>query len=607
MTFLQELRRRNVFRVAIAYLAAAWLVTEVAGTLFPEFGVPDWGVRFVVIVFALGFIPTLVFSWVFELTPEGLKREKQLDRTPSIDHRAARRLDVITIALVSIALAFIVFDRFWLRSERVVPSPASVDTVFEQETGDGAIQAESEYPSNSIAVLPFINMSDDPGNEYFSDGLTEELLNTLVRIGGLKVTGRMSSFAFKGQNQDLREVGRLLSVANVLEGSVRKAGTRVRITAQLVKTSDGYHIWSDTFDRELTDIFAIQQEIAERVTRALRNTILADGSNGAPSITLARHDPVAYEEYLRGLYLLQSSPDDRDHLELARQHFLNALAIDPDYVEANWGMFFNWNQMNQNGHGAFTESLAQMEHYAEKLQRIAPGSDRTLSAVARMAIVNYRFEEGVEYLEQAVRENPGNARVLGEYASALATLNRYTVALNAIEKASELDPLSLAVMRLKSFVYHRTGECELAEQLTRRALEMDPEAGRFRYYLAMCLYENRGEIDRALSLVETEPLDWARITALSILYHANGETERAQKQLENMMATFGDAAAYQYAQVYSQWGEIDKAIEWLEWAIEVGDPGVLQAAHDRLFNPLHGDPRYEQILRETRFENPIIH
>ena len=273
MSLFNELKRRNVIRVAIAYLALAWLVTEVAGTLFPAFGIPDWGIRFLVILFALGFVPALIISWAYEITPEGLKREKEVVRDASITHLTAKRLDVFTIGLIVVAISFILADRFWLSPRISGQLAASAEVVTDTVQTSGP---EFQYPPNSIAVLPFVNMSDNPGNEYFSDGLSEELLNLLTRIPELRVAARTSSFSFKGQKLEIPEIAERLKVAHVLEGSVRKAGNQVRITAQLIKTDDGYHLWSESYDRTLDDIFAIQDEIAAEVVARLKVTLLGD-------------------------------------------------------------------------------------------------------------------------------------------------------------------------------------------------------------------------------------------------------------------------------------------------------------------------------------------
>ena len=240
MSLYQELKRRNVFRVAIAYLALAWLVTEVAGTVFPAFGIPDWGVRFFVIVFALGFVPALIISWAYELTPEGLKREKDVVRDASITHVTAKRLDGITIGLIVVALAFILADRFWLSPRLAEQSAAPAEVVTDTVQTSEPESTEPQYPPNSIAVLPFVNMSDDAANEYFSDGISEELLNVLAKIPEIRVISRSSAFYFKGKDVKLDDVARELKVAHVLEGSVRKAGNQVRITAQLIEARSDY-------------------------------------------------------------------------------------------------------------------------------------------------------------------------------------------------------------------------------------------------------------------------------------------------------------------------------------------------------------------------------
>jgi serine/threonine-protein kinase len=450
---------------------------------------------------------------------------------------------------------------------------------------------------NSIAVLPFVNMSGDVDNEYFSDGLSEELLNSLVRLGGLKVTGRTSSFAFKGQNQDLREIGRLLNVANLLEGSVRKAGNRVRITVQLVKASDGYHLWSDTFDRELDDIFAIQAEIADRVTQALQVTLMGGEAETQSAISASRNAE-SYEEYLRGMYIWQRNPDEIETLDRARAHFEQALLIDQQYADGYWGMFLVWDRMNRNGWGPFSDSIVQMQHYAAELNRLAPGSERALSARARNALVGYEFEKAAAYLEETVTRYPGSAPSQMRYASILGILKRYDEAQAAITTAVRLDPLSLPVLRGKAFLLLRLGDCTGLQQVLDRALEIDATVGRFRYLLAMCIYEIKGDANRALPIAEAEPLGFAHDTALAILYHALGDPARARQQLDSMFASYGDSASYQYGQVYAQWGEIDIALAWLENAIKIRDPGIVQSADDGLLDPLRDEPRFRKIIRD---------
>jgi TolB-like protein/tetratricopeptide (TPR) repeat protein len=449
-----------------------------------------------------------------------------------------------------------------------------------------------------MAVLPFVNMSGDPDNEYFSDGLTEELLNALVRIGGLKVTGRTSSFAFKGRNVDMREIGQELNVANLLEGSVRKAGSQVRVTAQLVKASDGYHLWSETFDRRLDDIFAIQQEIANKVTESLHVTLLGEDGASARSSPETERNPKAYEEYLRGMYIWQREPDVQGSLDQARERFEASLAIDDQYADAHWGLFRVWDRMHRNAYGPFEQSLTQMQHHADELQRLTPNSDRALSAAARLSMVAYDFGQAAAYLEDAVERYPANVEVLTSYADTLTILGQYGKVMEIMDRAQRLDPLSLDVMRLRSFTLRRVGDCGGAEDVMNRAIEIQPNIARFRYYLAMCLFETTGNAAVALPYAEAEPLNWANETALAILYRAMGDEQSAREKFQSMMDRAGTGASYQFAQIYAQWGEIDKALEWFQTGIEVRDPGISQAGDDRLLEPLKGNPRFDQMLHE---------
>ena len=589
MSLITELKRRNVVRMALLYAVAGWVILQIADVLFEQLGVPPWAFRLVFGLLVLGFPIALIFSWIFELTPDGVKRTGNVESGDSVVGQTGQRMNLLIVALLVIAIGLLAANRFSPGGDLSSAGSAKTDEALVSGQQPGATVA----PESSIAVLPFVNMSGDPENDYFSDGLSEELLNTLVKLGGLKVTGRTSSFAFKDQQVDLREVGDTLNVASVLEGSVRKAGNRVRITAQLVETRNGFHLWSETFDRELDDIFAIQEEIAAQVAEALHVTLL-----GASAV-VESSDPRAYEDYLRGVYVLQRNPDELEPLNRAQAHFENALVIDPEYVDALAGMFWVWDRKNRNGMGQFLESLKRMEQIAGELERLAPENERTLSAIGRIATVNFDYARSAEYLGKAATRYPASVPVLGEYAGVLSVLRRYPEAIAAIEKASSLDPLSLDIMRAKSFMNFKVGNCEAVEVVRKRALEIEPEVGRFHYYSAMCVFETSGDVSAALALAEREPLSWARNTALAILFNAAGDTDKAQAHFDAMFAENGDAASYQYGQIYAQWGDIESALEWLEHAISIRDPGVIQMNDDRLFKPLAGKPRFQQVLRDA--------
>lgn len=253
--FIEELKRRNVFRVGIAYAVVSWLIIQVVGVALESFGSPPWVMKTLLVVLAAGLPFALIFAWAFELTPEGLKKEKDVDRSVSITHVTGRKLDYTIIGILIVALAYFAYDKFVLTgSENHFPK-ATQDT-SEAPNQNGSLTP----PGKTIAVLPFVNMSSDPEQEFFSDGISEEILNSLSKVKELQVAGRTSSFAFKGKNQDLRMIGETLGVGHILEGSVRKSGDQVRITAQLIQVDNGFHLWSETYDRKLDNVFAIQED-----------------------------------------------------------------------------------------------------------------------------------------------------------------------------------------------------------------------------------------------------------------------------------------------------------------------------------------------------------
>ena len=265
MPLLAELQRRNVIRMAGLYLVGAWLVTQVAATLLPVFGAPDWVMKALLVLLCIGFFAALMFSWVFELTPDGLKRDAEVPASESIAPQTARRMERVFLVLLTLALGYFAIDKFVLAPKREAARVAEVTQATKVDavpTSATPIPAVSAIPEKSIAVLAFANMSADKDNEYFSDGVAEEILNSLANVKDLKVAGRTASFYFKGRNEPMAAIGAVLGVANILEGSVRKQGSRLRITAQLIRVSDGFHLWSETFDGTDADIFALQENIA---------------------------------------------------------------------------------------------------------------------------------------------------------------------------------------------------------------------------------------------------------------------------------------------------------------------------------------------------------
>ena len=327
MSLFAELRRRNVFRVGVAYAAIAWLLVQVADVVFPLLGAPDWVLNILVVVLLLGLPVAVVFAWVFELTPEGVKREKDIDRSATMTRSTGRRLDRVIIVALVIALGYFI----WERQARIEPVEPAVQPSVETDT-----PVDQPAPSKrSIAVLPFVNMSADPENEYFADGLSEELLNQFAQIPDLQVAGRTSSFSFKGKNEDLREIGATLDVAHVLEGSVRRQGDKVRVTAQLIRVDDGFHLWSNTYDRTMDDVFAIQDDIASNVATVLK--IVLDEESWQRMQHAGVRNVDAFIEFQKGRELFDlahGGSELMEYLEKGLVHFDRAIELFPEFAAA---------------------------------------------------------------------------------------------------------------------------------------------------------------------------------------------------------------------------------------------------------------------------------
>jgi TolB-like protein/Flp pilus assembly protein TadD len=584
MSLYSELKRRNVFRVAIAYLAAAWLLTEVAGTLFPAVGIPDWGVRFIVIVFALGFIPTLVFSWVYELTPEGVKREKVVVREESITHLTAKRLDIFTIGVVVVALAFILADRLWF-SPRVavqLEAPAAVVTEAVQTP-----EPAPPYPPNSIAVLPFVNMSDDAGNEYFSDGISEELLNLLAKIPELRVISRSSAFYFKGKDVKLADVARELKVAHILEGSVRKAGNQVRITAQLIDTRSDTHLWSESYDRTLDDIFAIQDEIAAAVVDALKLTLLGD----APKVEQV--NPEAYELYLQAAYM--GSRHTAEAYEHSNKLYQQALAIDPNYAAAWKGLSGNYYNQVNFGLLPTDEGLALSVEAINRALTIDPEDAHALDMLGWHAIAYGDLAAGALHLEYALSLEPTNLQIIYSASTLLLRLGRLEETIAIREYVVALDPLNPRNHAALGHSYRSAGRLDEAIASYRTVLMLSPGSISMWKNIGSSLLL-KGENEAALKAIQQEPSEALRLTGLVMAYHALGQEAESDAALAELIDKYEQEWAFNIAYVLAFRGEADRAFAWLGKAVQYQDKDLTFIVSEPLFANIHYDPRWLPFL-----------
>jgi len=437
--FFEELKRRNVLRVAIAYLAVSWLLIQVAETLFPIFGMSDALIRLVAILLFIGFPIILIFSWAYELTPEGLKLERDVDRSRSVVHHTGKKLDRAIIVVLALALGYFAFDKFVLDPAR--------DVEREEEV---AKQARSEalvdsYGDKSIAVLPFINMSDDADNEYFSDGISEELLNLLAKVPQLRVISRSSSFSFKGKDIDLPTVAEQLNVAHVLEGSVRKVGNRVRITAQLIEARSDSHLWSETYDRNLDDIFAIQDEISAAIVESLKEHLGLQGE-AAPRV-IAAANTEAHDAYLRGRHLMVQRTVAT--VEGAAREFEKAVELDPGYAPAHAELAIATLLVVGSGSVTDTEAIARATPHAERAMALEPTLAQAHAATGFLLWSQWNPEEALTHFEQAIQINPNYSIAYTWMANLLDfSLGRYDESFPMRETALRLDPLSIPAINL---------------------------------------------------------------------------------------------------------------------------------------------------------------
>jgi len=429
MNFIAELKRRNVIRMAGLYLVGAWLITQVSSTVLPMFDAPAWLPRSIVILLAIGFVPALVFAWIFELTPQGLKRDAEVKPEESIAPQTARRMDRMIIAVLICALVYFAFDKFVLAPRREVADVA---------VASAAASAAASATKKSIAVLPFVNMSGDARNDYFSDGITEEILNALAQIPDLKVAARTSAFAFKGKDQDLRKVGEILDVASVLEGSVQRAGDDVRITAQLIDTHTGFHLWSEKYDRKLANIFAVEDEISKSIADKLQLQ-LGGAHTGVGGNT---SNPQAHELYLRGLSLLAARGTG---LRDAAAAFGKAVELDPDYAQA-WGALAETEQLLPAYTGEDIEpARARAEVAAQRALGIDPDTASALVAMANVHVLRSEWAQAEKAFRRALSLAPGDAEAVNQYAQFLNNIGQLEPALQQIDRARQLDPLSTII------------------------------------------------------------------------------------------------------------------------------------------------------------------
>jgi TolB-like protein/Tfp pilus assembly protein PilF len=579
---LTELKRRNVYKVAAAYAVVGWLLIQVATQVFPFLEIPNWAIRLVIFVTAIGFPIALIIAWAFELTPEGIKRTEAADAA-RLRSRGGHWIAVVVVAAtLSVGLFFV---------GRYTAGHATARPASEELRRGKQSELATVGPDKSIAVLPLINESGDPKDEYFSDGLSEELIAALAQISGLKVIGRSSSFRFKDRKEEPKTIGEKLGVSTLLDGTVRKQGDRVRIVAELVNAADGIELWTRTFDRELKDIFAVQQEIAKAVAESLKVTLLGGDARSVQGS--APSNAEAHNAYLQGhFYLVRRNVED---FRKAIGYYDQAIKLDPEYALAYAERGEAWTILGDlTGQRPMAYPKARSD--AEKAVSIAPALAEARAALGFVrCFVDWKFADGLSELKRAKELSPTNPTANDLLARIIVYVGRFDEAERQAREAVELDPLSTVTQSNLARVLFYAGKLDEADAAARKAAELQP-AGAANHRWQVLIAAQRGDGPAALREAQLEPDEGYRRFELAVAQYVVGDREAADAALADLLAKAREGFAYQIAEVYAVRGEKDKAFEWLQISFDDRDAGMLGLLVDPLLRSLRDDPRYNKLL-----------
>ncbi len=585
--FFAELKRRNVYKVAVAYLVVAWLLIQAASIFFPAFDAPPWVMKIFIIVIIFGFPVALIFSWAFEITPEGIKLESEIEGNKSIARRTGRKLVAITIALAVVAAGLWVYQLVQPKvgtSLRDVRSDSAKD---EGRLGEPSLPA----PNKSIAVLPFVDLSQAKDQEYFCDGISEEILDALAKVEGLRVAARTSSFSFKGKNADVAEIAQKLNVQNVLEGSLRREGDRIRITAQLVNARDGFHLWSDTYERELQGVFAVQDDITRSIVDALKIKL------AVVPLTRTRQNTEAYDLYLQGVYF--SNKSDEQSLQKSLGLFHQALDKDPNFARAWTGIAKAWEWL-ADAYVKPLEAYPAMRAAASKaieLDQTEAEAHCYLGDSKR--VLDWDVAGGEAELKRALQLDPNLGTAHFFLALSLASRGEAESAQAHMKEAVKLDPLSPIIGSFSGMMQLAYRHLDDAIAELRRTQLLDPNYVYQHSELADA-YREKGMFAEALELYKKAG-EVTRVSqaGLAITYAKMGrrnEAERVLNELKTLAATHY-VAGESIASICVALGDNDAAFQWLERAYHEHSGSLQGIAVRPEFRPLHFDPRFADLLK----------
>ena len=586
-SFIAELKRRNVIRMAGLYLVGAWLVVQVSSTVLPMFDAPAWLPRTIVTLIAIGFVPTLIFSWVFEFTPDGLKRDADVLPDRSIAPQTARRMDRAIIAVLALALLYFGFDKFVLAPRREAAMLASARQ-----------PAAAAIADKSIAVLPLTNESGDKDQQYFSDGLSENLIVALSQFSGLKVIGRNSSFRFRDTHDDSRTIGAKLGVATLLEGSVQRAGDAVRISAELIRASDGSTIWTQSYDRPYKDLFALQDEITQSVAGALKAKLLANDTAVAQTDRPPSGNLDAYSAYLQGkFYFARSSEAD---WWKALEQYAIATRIDPRYALA-WAESARaggWLAAEYLGGAEAQRVIAQGRAAADTALKLEPNLAAAHEVHAEaLGAVDFDWSGSEVEFRRALQLAPNNSDALENLGALFAGRGQPEHAIELIRQSLEIDPLRPTGYLVLSRLLASLGRLDEAEQAIRKAIALQQASGIFDATLAV-IEVQRGDAKAALAEAKrTLPGIWQDY-ALAMARQIGNDRAAADAALKLTIDKHADGMAFQIAEIQALRRDPDQTFAWLARAWTNRDPGLQFLLVNPFLLRYRDDPRFAAFCKK---------
>ena len=572
MPLLSELRRRNVYRIAVAYAVAAWLIIQVVETIFPAFGFDEATTRYTVIALMIGFVPAVVFAWAFEVSPEGVRLDRGRDRPISPDSHMHKRLDQAIIAVLVVAVTYFAIDKFVLN---------------DYDKASAAPPAAATPIGGSIAVMPFVDMSPDGDQAYFSDGIAEEILNLLARVPELRVVSRSSSFAYHDRNLSAHEIAHELNVNYILEGSVRKQDDQLRITAQLIDAATDSHLWSGTFERALDDVFAIQDEIAAAVIPALEVELLHE----LPVTTEA--DPDAYMHYLkcRHYYLERTSTG----LEAAVDHCKQSTELDSGYAPAWINLASAYINQGETGQRDYFEAYELASAAVDRAIDVDPELPFAHSARAWIAFNFERdYPKSARHFRIARTLFPNSNVILANASVLAAHLGYLDTATAMISRSITLLPSDSVAYSMRGIYLMRLGRLDEAELDFKEALKLSPGSGYHTGNLAL-LRLLQGRPVEAIELapdIDDEP---QRLAVLAMAWFDLGDQPASDRAIDDLHDGFADSFPFKIARAHAWRGETEDAFLWLDRAVSEGH-SIEGIKNDPFLSELHADPRWQAML-----------